>query len=239
MLEVSPDDIDLEDGKAMVKGDPSASVTLAEVATASNPLRYAFNKAAERATQFAPAARSDGPSLADGAHPGIEATDYYSPPHATWAYGVHGAIVEVDPMTFNIKVHQYVCVHDCGKMINPMIVEGQVAGGVAQGFGGAFYERLEYDDMGSLRNASFMDFLVPYATEIPHIEIVHQEIPSPLNPLGVKGVGEAGTIPVAAVIASAVEDALKPLGVDPFRHVPLSPALIHAHVERATTASRP
>lgn len=237
MLEVSPDDIELEDGKAMVKGDPSAAVTLAEIATASNPLRYAFNKAAVRATQFAPAARSDGPPLAEGAHPGIEATDYYSPPHATWAYGVHGAIVEVDPMTFNIKVHQYVCVHDCGKMINPMIVEGQVAGGVAQGFGGAFYERLEYDDEGSLRNASFMDFLVPYATEIPHIEIVHQEVPSPLNPLGVKGVGEAGTIPVAAVIASAVEDALKPLGVDPFRHVPLSPALIHAHVERAMTAS--
>lgn len=234
MLEVSPDDIELADGKAMVKGDPTVALTLAEVATASNPLRYAFNKAAERATQFAPAARSDGPPLPDGKHPGIEATDYYSPPHATWAYGVHGAIVEIDQLTFNIKVHRYICVHDCGNMINPMIVEGQVAGGVAQGFGGAFYERLEYDDEGSLRNASFMDFLVPYATEIPAIDIVHQEVPSPLNPLGVKGVGEAGTIPVAQVIASAVEDALKPLGVDPFRHVPLSPALIHDHVTRAT-----
>jgi carbon-monoxide dehydrogenase large subunit len=233
MLEANPDDIDLENGRAFVRGSGTEGVTLAEVATASNPLRYAFNKAAERATQFAPAARSDGPPLAAGAHPGIEATDYYSPPHATWAYGVHGAIVEVDLMTCNIKVRRYVCVHDCGNMINPMIVEGQVAGGVAQGFGGAFYERLEYDEDGALRNASFMDFLVPYATEIPHIEIIHQQTPSPLNPLGVKGVGEAGTIPVAQVIASAVEDALSPLGVAPFRHVPLSPSLIHAHVVAA------
>ncbi|WP_326829841.1 aerobic carbon-monoxide dehydrogenase large subunit [Streptosporangium sp. NBC_01810] len=233
MLEANPDDIELSDGRAFVKGAGVDGVTLAEIATASNPLRYAFNKAAERATQFAPAARSDGPPLAEGAHPGIEATDYYSPPHATWAYGVHGAIVEVDPATYGIKIHRYVCVHDCGNMINPMIVEGQIAGGVAQGMGGAFYEKLEYDEDGALRNASFMDFLIPYATEIPHVEMIHQETPSPLNPLGIKGVGEAGTIPVAQVIASAIEDALRPLEIAPIRKVPLSPSLLHSYVAEA------
>ena len=93
--------------------------------------------------------------------------------------------------------------------------------------GGAFYEKLEYDEDGALRNASFMDFLVPYATEVPHVEMIHQEIPSPLNPLGMKGVGEAGTIPVAAVIASAVEDALRNAGAGKFHEVPLSPSMIH------------
>jgi carbon-monoxide dehydrogenase large subunit len=230
MLEVDESDLELADGKAFVKGAPHSSVTLAEVATASNPLRYAFNKAAESATQFAPAAKSDGPPLEKGKHPGIEATEYYSPPAATWAYGVHAAIVEIDMDTFNLDVKRYVCVHDCGTMLNPMIVEGQIAGGVAQGMGGAFYEKLEYDEDGTLRNASFMDFLIPYATEIPAVEMIHQEVPTPLNELGVKGVGEAGTIPVATVIASAVEDALKPLGVGHFHEVPLSPSQIFDRV---------
>jgi CO/xanthine dehydrogenase Mo-binding subunit len=237
MLEADPEDIELADGRAFVRGSGTEGVTLAEIATATNPLRYAFNKAAESATQFAPAAKNDGPPLAEGAHPGIESTDYYAPPHATWAYGVHGAIVEVDPTTCGIHIHRYICVHDCGNMINPMIVEGQIAGGVAQGIGGAFYERLEYDEDGALRNARFMDFLVPYATEVPHVEMIHQETPSPLNPLGIKGVGEAGTIPVAQVIASAVEDALRPLGIAPVRDVPLSPSLIHTAI--AASGSRP
>lgn len=234
MLEVDPEDLDLGEGKVFVKGAGHHSVTLAEVATASNPLRYAFNKAAESATQFAPAAKSDGPPLAPGKHPGIEATEYYSPPHATWAYGMHAAIVEVDMNTFDLHIRRYVCVHDCGVMLNPMIVEGQICGGVAQGVGGAFYEKLEYDEDGALRNASFMDFLIPYATEIPHVEMIHQEVPTPLNELGMKGVGEAGTIPVPTVIASAVEDALKPLGVGRFHEVPLSPSMIFDRVAAAT-----
>jgi CO/xanthine dehydrogenase Mo-binding subunit len=102
-----------------------------------------------------------------------------------------------------------VVVHDCGRVINPMVLEGQVQGGVAQGIGGAFYERLAYDEEGQLRNASFMEFLIPYATEVPELVIGHVETPSPLNPLGVKGAGEAGVIPVGAVIASAVEEALR------------------------------
>ena len=225
MLETSEDQIELRDGRAWIR-EGNRSASLAEIATATNPLRYAFNEASQTATQFAPASKHDGPALAEGQHPGIEAVDYYSPPHATWAYGVHAAIVEVDPDICSIDIKRYVCIHDCGNMINPMIVEGQVVGGIAQGMGGAFYERIEFDEDGNPRNANFMDFLVPYATEVPDVEIVHMETPSPLNPLGVKGVGEAGTIPVAQVVASAVEDALAPLNIAPIRHAPLNPNAI-------------
>jgi CO/xanthine dehydrogenase Mo-binding subunit len=110
-------------------------------------------------------------------------------------------------------------VHDCGPLINPMIVEGQVHGGVAQGVGGALYERMAYDESGQLLNASFMDFLMPYASEVPHIEIDHLETPSPLNPLGIKGAGEAGVIPSAAVFAAAIEDAEG----FPVHRMPISP----------------
>jgi CO/xanthine dehydrogenase Mo-binding subunit len=120
---------------------------------------------------------------------------------------MHAAVVETDPVTAEIKILRYCVIHDCGPMINPMIVEGQVHGGVAQGVGGALYERMEYDESGQLLNASFMDFLMPYASEVPTIEADHLETPSPLNPLGIKGAGEAGCIPVSAVIASAIEDA--------------------------------
>ena len=114
-------------------------------------------------------------------------------------------------------------VHDCGPLINPMIVEGQVHGGVAQGVGGALYERMVYDENGQLLNASFMDFLMPYASEVPHIEIDHLETPSPLNPLGIKGAGEAGVIPSAAVFAAAVEDAEG----FPITRMPISPSELH------------
>ena len=230
MLEVTEDEVELRDGAAWVKNS-NRFVPLAAVATASNPLRYAFNEAAQAATQFAPASKHDGPPLADGEAPGLEATDYYSPPASTWAYGVHAAIVEVDPGTCAVKIRKYICIHDCGNMINPMIVEGQVMGGIAQGIGGALYERLDYQPDGNLANASFMDFLMPYATEIPDVKILHLETPSPLNPLGVKGVGEAGCIAVGAVVASGVEDALKQLGPMKFRHVPLTPTMISDALE--------
>ena len=226
MLECAEEDLELRDGAAWVAGT-NRSATLAEIATATNPLRYAFNEAAASATQFASASKHDGPPLAEGKAPGIEATDYYSPPHSTWAFGVHAAVIEVDPELCTLDVKRYVCIHDCGKMINPMIVEGQVMGGIGQGVGGAFYERCEFDEDGIPLNANFMDFLIPYATEVPDVEIVHSETPTPLNPLGVKGVGEAGTIPVAQVYASAVEDALKPFGIAPIREAPLAPNTIH------------
>ena len=184
----------------------------------SNPVRYAFGGGTERATQFQARARP-GPPLADGEQPGLEATGYYSPPGSTWASGCHAAYVRMDPMTFRMEILRYVVVHDCGRVINPLVLEGQVEGGVAQGIGGAFYERLAYDEDGQLRNASFMEFLIPYATEVPDVVIGHQETPSPLNPLGIKGAGEAGVIPVGAVIAAAIEEAL---GV-PITEMPLSP----------------
>jgi CO/xanthine dehydrogenase Mo-binding subunit len=230
MLEVDADEIELRDSAAWVKNS-NRFVPLAAIATASNPLRYAFNEAAQAATQFAPASKHDGPPLGEGQSPGIEATEYYSPPASTWAYGVHGAIVEVDPQLCTVKIRKYVCVHDCGNMINPTIVEGQVMGGIAQGIGGALYERLDYLPDGNLANANFMDFLVPYATEIPPVSVLHLETPSPLNPLGVKGVGEAGCIAVGAVVASGVEDALKSLGDLKFRHVPLTPRMISDALE--------
>jgi CO/xanthine dehydrogenase Mo-binding subunit len=172
----------------------------------SNPLRYAFDEASKAATQFATGDTS-GPPVPDDEEPGLEGTDYYSPTQATFANGMHVVVVENDPDTAEIHVLRYCVVHDCGPLINPMIVEGQVHGGVAQGVGGALYERMHYDESGQLLNASFMDFLMPYASEVPHIETDHLETPSPLNPLGIKGAGEAGCIPVSAVIASAISDA--------------------------------
>ena len=126
------------------------------------------------------------------------------------------------PATGDLTYLRYAAVHDCGRIINPKVVEGQIHGGIAQGIGGSFYEQLSYDEDGQLRNASFMDYLIPYATELPSIDIDHLESLSPLNPLGIKGAGEAGVIPVAAVTASAVEDALGHGIV--IRNMPLSPA---------------
>jgi len=206
-LEASPGDLEIVNGSVRVKGDPSASIPLSTVATLANPLRYAFDEEAQRATQFARPADPDRPPVAEGDEPGLEARRYYSPPRSTFANGMHAAIVETDPDTAEIRILRYAVVHDCGRLINPMVVEGQIHGGVAQGVGGALYERMVYDENGQLLNASFMDFLMPYATELPRIETAHLETPSPLNPLGIKGAGEAGVIPVAAVIAAAIEDA--------------------------------
>ncbi|MFC5750473.1 aerobic carbon-monoxide dehydrogenase large subunit [Actinomadura rugatobispora] len=206
-LEADPEDLEITDGVVHVRGDRSAAVPLRTVAVLSNPLRYAFDEEARRATQFATAAPPDRPPVPRGEEPGLEGRDYYSPVRSTFAAGAHAAIVETDPETAEIRILRYAVVHDCGRLINPMVVEGQIHGGVAQGVAGALYERMAYDESGQLLNASFMDFLMPYATEIPRIETGHLETPSPLNPLGIKGAGEAGVIPVSAVIASAVEDA--------------------------------
>jgi aerobic carbon-monoxide dehydrogenase large subunit len=208
-LGAAESELDVADGVISVRGFGPAGprIALATVAVLANPLRYAFDEEAKRATQFASPAAADQPPVPDGDEPGLEATGWYSPIRSTFANGVHAAIVETDPETAEIRVLRYCVVHDCGRMINPMIVEGQVHGGVAQGVGGALYERIVYDESGQLLNASFMDFLMPYASEVPVVETAHLSSPSPLNPLGVKGVGEAGVIPGHAVIASAVEDA--------------------------------
>ena len=157
-----------------------SAVTLAQIATALSP----------------------GQPLPEGIDEyGLEGTDIFHPENNTFAYGVHVATVEVDIETGLVRPLRHVVVNDSGRVINPLILEGQIEGGVAQGVGGAFYERLAYDEEGQLRNASFMEFLMPYATEIPDVEMHHIETPSPLNPLGIKGAGEAGTIPVAARLA--------------------------------------
>jgi aerobic carbon-monoxide dehydrogenase large subunit len=206
-LEASVDDLELVDGQVQVKGSPGAQIDLGAVAVLSNPLRYAFDAAAVRATPFAGSTDAGRPPVAENDAPGLEGTDYYSPTRSTFANGMHAVIVETDPETAEIKILRYCVVHDCGTVINPMIVEGQVHGGVAQGVAGALYERMAYDESGQLLNASYMDFLMPYASEVPKIEIDHLETPSPLNPLGVKGAGEAGVIPGSAAIAAAIEDA--------------------------------
>ncbi|MGY1849607.1 MULTISPECIES: aerobic carbon-monoxide dehydrogenase large subunit [unclassified Blastococcus] len=208
VLEASPEDLEIDEGLVQVKGVPGTSIPLRTVAVLSNPLRYAFDEAARQATQFAKAGDDSKPPIAAGDAPGLEHRDYYSPIRSTFASGAHAAIVEIDPATWEIDVVKYAVVHDCGNVVNPMIVEGQVHGGVAQGVGGALYERMAYDGDGQLQNASFMDFLMPYSSEIPDVVIDHQQTPSPLNPLGIKGAGEAGVIPGTAALASAIEDAV-------------------------------
>jgi len=208
MWECNADDLHVEAGVVSMKGNPSVSIPLGQVAVLSNPLRYAFDEAARAATQFALPVDPDKPPVAEGDEPGLEGRDYYSPPRCTFASGMHAAVVEIDPDTSEIAIAKYCVVHDCGNLINPMIVEGQVHGGVAQGVAGALYERMAYDESGQLLNASFMDFLMPYVTEVPRLELGHQQTPSPLNPLGIKGAGEAGVIPVSAAIASAIENAV-------------------------------
>ncbi len=206
-LEADAGDLEIVDGQVRVRGNPSVGMPLSTVAVLSNPLRYAFDKASQAATQFV-VGDPDQPPVDEDDEPGLEGRDFYSPAQSTYANGMHAVVVETDPDTAEIRILRYCVVHDCGNVINPMIVEGQVHGGVAQGVGGALYERMAYDEDGQLLNASFMDFLMPYATEVPEtIEIDHLETPSPLNPLGIKGAGEAGVIPGMAAFASAIEDA--------------------------------
>ncbi len=200
-LEVAAEDLDLEAGRVFVRGAPQRGMDLGKLALAANPLRGAVRP---------------------GTEPGLEATAYFGPERGTTASGVHAMILEVDPQTMLVEILRYVVVHDCGRVINPMILEGQMHGGVAQGIGGAFYEQLVYDEQGQLRNASFMDYLLPTATDVPVIETDHLETPSPLNPLGVKGAGEAGAIPVGALFAQALEDALFDYDLD-VCEMPLSP----------------
>jgi carbon-monoxide dehydrogenase large subunit len=222
-LEANEDDLEIVDGHVRVKGAPGASLALGTVAVLSNPLRYAFDEASKAATQFT-VGDPGKPPVPEDDEPGLEARDFYSPERSTFASGMHAVVVETDPDTAEIRILRYAVVHDCGTLVNPMIVEGQVHGGVAQGVGGALYERMAYDESGQLLNASFMDFLMPYATEVPErIDIDHLETPSPLNPLGIKGAGEAGVIPSAAVFASAIEDAE---GM-PIRAMPISPSELY------------
>jgi carbon-monoxide dehydrogenase large subunit len=161
----------------------------------------------------------------------FDATAYHHVPTVTFASAVHVATVEVDPDTGAVRLLRYVVAHDCGTVINPIIVEGQVHGGVAQGVGGALFEDMVYDENGQLLAGSLMDYPVPRADDLPPIECVHLEYPSPRNPLGAKGLGEGGAISPPAAIANAIDDALAPLGVR-VTGTPALPARVRELIQR-------
>ncbi|HSN85511.1 MAG TPA: molybdopterin cofactor-binding domain-containing protein, partial [Thermoanaerobaculia bacterium] len=162
-------------------------------------------------------------------------TRYVGPYRGATASGCHAMIVEVDMETMQVDIQKYVVVHDCGRVLNPLIVDGQVHGGVAQGIGNAYFEQLVYDDNGQLMNASFMDFLLPTSLDVPRVEVGHEETVSPLNPLGTKGAGEAGAIPVGALFAQAIEDALGIPGLE-ILEIPLKPSRLWELAQSAQEA---
>ena len=190
LLEVSEADLELVGGVVRVVGAPDRQRSLGHLAMACAP----------------------GSPLPEGMTPGLEATHYFLAPRPTFASGVHVAVVEVDRDTGRVDILDYAVASDAGRLINPLIVEGQIHGGVAQGVGGALYEELAYDDQGQPRAQSLLEYTMPTAEQIPSMQISHLVTPSPLNPLGVKGVGESGALAPPAAIAAAVEDALRPFG---------------------------
>lgn len=201
VLETPEEQLELVDGQVRVADTPQKSIGLGELAVLANPLRGAVEP---------------------GTEPGLESTDYYGPQYGAVANGSHAMIIEVDPETMMVDIKRYVAVEDCGTMLNPLIVDGQVHGGVALGIGNSYYEQLIYDENGQLLNASLADYLIPTAFEIPRMEVGHEETKSPLNELGSKGAGEAGCIPTPALFAQALEDALANYGIE-ITETPMSP----------------
>ncbi len=215
LLEASAEDIELRDGMAHVRGVKEMSISFAEVATAVAGL--------------------PGFALPGTDEPGLEASITYAPETLTYCNGTHVAEVDVDPETGEVRIVSYVVVHDSGRLINPMIVDGQVLGGVAHGVGNALLERMAFDGAGQPLTTTFAEYLLPAATSVPRVETIHRQSPSPFNPLGVKGAGEGGTIPTPAAIVSAVENALAPFGVI-IAECPITPARI---VELIAAAGHP
>jgi carbon-monoxide dehydrogenase large subunit len=212
MLGAPEGEIDIEDGRATARTGNKPSMSLGELA---------------RAAQGMP-----GFSFAPGQAPGLEHTAYFTPPQASYCNGTHVAEVEVDPFTGGVTLINYTVAHDSGNVINPMIVDGQVQGGVAHGIGNALFEFMKYDAGAQPLTTSFQDYLLPAALDVPSCRIEHVETPNPLNPLGVKGAGEGGTIPAPAAIISAIEDALSPFGVR-FAEMPLPPDRIVEALRKA------
>ncbi|MBI2203295.1 MAG: xanthine dehydrogenase family protein [Candidatus Rokubacteria bacterium] len=212
MLEAAATDLVIDDGRIAVRGMASRAVTLADVA------RLAYRPASG--------------TLPPGVDPALEATHHYDPPPATFSNGTHLAVVDVDIETGEVRIVRYVVGEDCGTMVNPMIVEGQLHGAVAQGIGNALYERIVHDDGGQPLTTSFMDYLLPTTMELPSVEVVHSETPPPGSVSGFKGMAEGGTIGAASAVANAVADALAPLGVE-VRELPLAPDVLHRLIARA------
>jgi carbon-monoxide dehydrogenase large subunit len=216
MLECAPVDLELRGGKVGVLGVPGMEVTLAAVAQAARP-GWDHGRPA-------------------GVDAGLEESFYFEPATVTWSNATHLALVEVDVASGGIAIERYVVAHDCGVVINPMLVEGQIVGGSVQGLGGALLEEFAYDNEGQLLTGSFMDYAMPRASDSPSMELFHQESRSPLNPLGVKGVGEGGAVAPPAAIANAVCDALAPFGVE-LNATPVKPEQIVRAVKHAPASS--
>jgi carbon-monoxide dehydrogenase large subunit len=202
MLEAAAADLVIEGGTIAVRGAPGRALTIADVAD----LAY----------------RPAGGTLPAGVEPALEASQYYDPPPATFSNGSHVAVVEVDPETGQVAILRHVVVEDCGRIVNPMVVEGQTHGGVAQGIGNALYEEIAYDDHGQPLTTTLMDYLIPGTMDVPPMDILHMETPPAVTVSGFKGMAEGGTIGATAALANAVADALAPLGIE-VRELPLTP----------------
>jgi CO/xanthine dehydrogenase Mo-binding subunit len=211
LFECAPDDVVLAGGHLHVAGMTERSLALGEVARAAIRSR----------------------ALGAEGSPGLQGCMFFYPDTVTWAFGAHGCVVEVDAETGAVKVVRYVAVHDCGRAINPAVVEGQVQGGIAQGLGAALGEALVYDDAGQLLTGTLMDYPVPRADELPGLEVIALDYPSARNELGIKGVGESGVIAPPAAIANAVEDALLARGVE-LMELPLTPGRVWEALRRST-----
>ena len=211
LLEAAIEDMDYADGKFFVKGSPDRHKTIQDIALLAN---VAWN-------------------LPQGMEPGLEASSFYDPPNFTYPFGTHVAVVEVDPETGQVRLTRYVAVDDCGPQINPVIVEGQVHGGVVQGIGQALWEEAVYDTNGQLLTGSLADYAIPRADRLPDIEVLSTVTPSPHHPLGVKGIGEAGTIASTCTVYNAVIDALQPLRVNSIQ-MPLTPERVWRAINAGT-----
>ena len=210
LLEAAVEDMDYEDGKFFVKGSPDQHKTIEDIALMAN---VAWN-------------------MPEGVEAGLEASTFYDPPNFTFPFGAHLAVVEVEAETGVVTLTRYVALDDCGPQINPVIVEGQVHGGVVQGIGQALWEEAVYDEGGQLVTGSMLDYALPRADMLPDIEVLNTVTPSPHHPLGVKGVGEAGTIASTVAVYNAVMDALRPLGVTSIR-MPLTPERVWQAIQQA------
>jgi carbon-monoxide dehydrogenase large subunit len=210
LLEAAEGDVEFGAGVFSVKGSPEKNKTIQDIALAAN-------------TAW---------SMPDGVEPGFEATAFFDPSNFVFPFGTHIAQVEVDPETGEIDLQRYVAVDDCGPIINPMIVEGQIQGGIAQGVAQALWEGAHYDDQGNLLTGSMMDYAIPKAEFLPKFELGKTETPTDVNPLGVKGVGETGTIASTPTVYNAVMDALAPLGVGQI-DMPLTPERVWRAMDQA------
>lgn len=228
LLEASVDDLTIADGSVVVRGS-DVRIRLGDVATASNPMSYpAVPKAEASATRTADLP----PPVA------LAAQEYFRSRQWVFGSGAHVAEVEIDPATGRVTIQRYIVVHDCGKVLNPLVVDGQILGGLLQGIGGALLELLTFDPSGQPTTTSYLNFRLPTIDDLPPLVMDETETPSPWNPLGIKGTGEAGIIPVVAAIAEAIEDALQPLGIRIDR-MPMTPERLRDLIARHSPHQSP